>query len=105
MDSSLVSIKIGLRCWIIFSVRPLPFFPETSLAYAESRVMNNSSHEDALGRAFKKWEGSDYGRGEEDDEYFRLCFKDAPPLGEEFAELCERVLGPMLSNQKRLEGA
>jgi exodeoxyribonuclease V gamma subunit len=97
-------LEAMLRVYKAGLLRPLPFFPETSLAYMESRMMKKSSHEDALGRALKEWEGSEYRRGEKDDEYSRLCFKDRPPLRKEFAALSEEIYGPMIKNQKRLEG-
>jgi exodeoxyribonuclease V gamma subunit len=84
--------------------RPLPFFPESSFIYMESRLLKKSSREEAIARARSKWMGSDYSRGEGDDAYFQLCFKDRTPLDEEFEFLSEEVYAPMIRSQQSLEG-
>ncbi|MFC1885230.1 exodeoxyribonuclease V subunit gamma, partial [Thermodesulfobacteriota bacterium] len=83
--------------------RPLPFFPETSFLYAYWREMKKASKEDALEKAYNKWTGGFYSRGEGENEYFKLCFKDDDPLSNEFAAISEEVYEPMISHQERLE--
>jgi len=50
----------------------------------------------ALDAARKKWEGSNYLRGEGTDDYCRLCFSDFDPLDGEFQELSLTIFGPLL---------
>jgi len=79
---------------------PLHFFPETSWAYAQKMTKDGEpveAREDAaLDAARKKWEGSNYLRGEGTDDYCRLCFSDFDPLDGEFQELSLTIFGPLL---------
>lgn len=76
--------------------RPLRFFPRSSFASVEGR---NGSPRD---RALKQWEASEFeafGKGESEDPYMNLCFRNDPdPLGEEFEELAGEVFRPMMAN-------
>lgn len=36
--------------------------------------------------------------------YFKLCFKDTDPLDSEFQTVSLEIFGPMLMNQKQIEG-
>ncbi len=73
---------------------PLHFFPETARVYI-GNLLKGKTGEDALRAASGTWM-SQYGRPEGMDPYFRYCFGEADPLGEEFRELAEAVLRPLL---------
>jgi len=76
---------------------PLPFFPRSSLAYAEC-LHKGKAAQAALADARKCWhpEGSQ-ARGEDEDAYFALAFRHLDsPLDEAFAQLAEAVCMPML---------
>jgi len=78
---------------------PLPFFPESSLAYAEA--VFDGKIETALRRASEKWLGSGYGAaGEGSDPYLDLCYHGTNPLGDEFKKLATDILRPMLEHQR-----
>jgi exodeoxyribonuclease V gamma subunit len=77
--------------------RAVPFFPETSWAYAY-RFQRSGSSDAAKRVAGQVWRGSLYHRGEGDDPYCRLCFRDVPPLDIEFEDLAITVFGPLLRN-------
>lgn len=81
---------------------PLPFFPETSLAYAEALSGGKRSEAEALRKAENTWMGNDRQRGEGDDPYIRLCFGTSPPLDREFQETALAVFGPLLRHRERI---
>ncbi|MDD5697841.1 MAG: exodeoxyribonuclease V subunit gamma [Victivallaceae bacterium] len=62
--------------------RPLPFFPNASLAYASSGDLN---------AARKKWESSDYRRGEGEDAYINQCFGKMLAATPEFEQLAAEI--------------
>lgn len=83
--------------------KPLPFFPQSALAYAEI-FLNGSKGKNPLAEALAKWKGSYRGAGEGDDDYIQLCFHepDRPEniLNAQFQELAIRVYEPLLKNRK-----
>jgi exodeoxyribonuclease V gamma subunit len=82
--------------------RPLPFFPRSSWAYARLRLQKEKPEEEALRRAADTWAGDDYRRGEGEDLYYDLCFRDGDPLDGEFRSLATELFGPLLANQKEI---
>lgn len=77
---------------------PLPFFPRSSLAYAEC-LHAGKSQSDGLRVAEKAWRSDEQaGReGEEANPYFALAFRHVDaPLDAAFARLAEDVCLPML---------
>jgi exodeoxyribonuclease V gamma subunit len=67
-------------------MRPLPLFPESALACV--------TKEAGLNAARNVWH-SNHGRGEGDDPYLRLAFRDCDPLDAEFETLAVAVFGPL----------
>jgi exodeoxyribonuclease V gamma subunit len=80
--------------------RPLKFFPQTALAYAEAALKQESgeSKRDPAGAARLSWEGSSFNRipGECEDAYFDLCFRNVDPLDEDFQQTARAVFEPLL---------
>jgi exodeoxyribonuclease V gamma subunit len=76
---------------------PLPFFPRTSLAYAEARFTGRAPKDRsaALTLAMRQWEGGFRLDAERDDPHLAFLFRDAEPDWEEFADLAARVYGPI----------
>jgi exodeoxyribonuclease V gamma subunit len=79
-------------------VRPLHFFPESSWEYATMLLRRGKSTEEALQRARRKWEKSDYERGESEDPHFQLCFRNTDPLDATFCEIAVNVFQPLLEH-------
>ncbi len=80
--------------------RPLPFFPEASCKYAETRGRNRS-HEDALRSAQNVWTGSEWHPGELDrDFYFQQCFGHT--FDPEFQSIALNVFKPLLEHQRKV---
>lgn len=75
--------------------RPLPLFPEASLAYAQKIQTGKNAYE-ALEEAWKIWIGSDYTPGDKDNPDTRLIYGDTEPDWEEFGNLATRVFLPLL---------
>ncbi len=80
---------------------PLPFFPDTSLAYAEAVIGGKKTEEEALRKADGIWRGNEQIPGEGDDPYFRLCFGTEAPLTRDFRETALEVFEPLLRHRKR----
>ena len=80
--------------------RPLPFFPASSFAFA-----NPKGKKTPMDLAQEKWEGDeagDFGKGDALDPYFNLCFRNAAnPLAEEFEQLAEQIVAPLLALQTK----
>ncbi len=60
--------------------QPVPFFPETSWAYAQERWGRGKPHEKALAAARWVWEGRPERRGESAEAHVARCFGEADPL-------------------------
>lgn len=78
--------------------RPLPFFPESALAYATAKNPWDIS------KACAKWQDgyNDY-PGEGNDRYFRLCFGKQEPFDEDFDRIARLLLVPMLQYRKQVK--
>ncbi|WP_255556578.1 exodeoxyribonuclease V subunit gamma [Methylococcus sp. Mc7] len=76
---------------------PLHFFPKSAWACALKLRQGES---EAAGReARKRWESSDYGRGESEDPAYRQALRgQADPLDGEFLRAAETVFGPLLDH-------
>ena len=77
---------------------PSPFFPATSLAFAELALAEEQQK--ALAAAYKAWNGGYQRTGEGEDVYYHLFFKDQDPLDDHFASLALRIFSPLLENQE-----
>ncbi|MBR9982493.1 MAG: hypothetical protein KFF50_15790, partial [Desulfatitalea sp.] len=76
---------------------PLPFFCNSSYAYAHQRLIKEKSKEAALAAAFSAWSGTAYTDGEAADPYLNRCFARQNPLTEDFETLALAVFEPILS--------
>ncbi|MCP4665372.1 MAG: exodeoxyribonuclease V subunit gamma [Deltaproteobacteria bacterium] len=79
-------------------MRPLHFSPKTSWEYASHVHGKGKPREEALKKALKTWEGSEYSMGEGEDGYYRLCFEEGAPLDREFETRASEILRPLLEN-------
>lgn len=81
--------------------QPLYFFPESSLTFAQA-LNNGKTEKEACYRAFEKWRGNEFIRGEADNEYYRLCFghtEEGTPLEDDrFKELAQLFFKPLLAH-------
>jgi exodeoxyribonuclease V gamma subunit len=84
-------------------IRPVHLFPRASWEYAEVLLERKKSEQKALDRARSTWTGSDYNKGECEDAYYGLCFRDRDPLDSEFQEIATETFGPLLASQKGVE--
>jgi len=76
---------------------PLPFFPESSYAFA-TRMAGKKSVREGLKAAMSKWEGGDFAMGESQDLYYARCFGLGHPLDDAFMDISTRVFQPMLAH-------
>jgi len=73
---------------------PLPFFPESALAYATAKNPRD------LSKARGKWvDGYNDMPGEGSDPYFRLCFGKVDPFDAEFERIAHILLEPLLRHR------
>ncbi|WP_161626601.1 exodeoxyribonuclease V subunit gamma [Desulfatiglans anilini] len=81
---------------------PLPFFPESSMAFAEGVLKKGERREAALKRARRQWEEDAFSKGECTDPYFDLCFGGGDPLDKAFQDLALDLCGPLLEHEEKL---
>ncbi len=84
--------------------KPLPFFPETSLAYAKAHLGKKLPVALALENARARWTGNPYQphSGESEDDYFQLCFGKVDPLDDHFRTLAIEIFGPLLTAMEKI---
>jgi exodeoxyribonuclease V gamma subunit len=83
--------------------KPLHFFPNASLEYAQQKQLKGKSQTTALKMAQKKWLSTDFARGESDDPYYDICFKMLDPFDASFQEIAKTVFQPLLANCTEIE--
>ena len=72
--------------------QPLKLFPRCSFAYASAV---DRKKEFPLNDAEKEWFTSIFARGEEEDVWFRFCFRHSDPLDENFVKLSCQFFAPL----------
>lgn len=83
--------------------QPLPFFPEASFACADRLLNKKGTEDEAVLSAGQVWHGSESGRqrGEAEDPYYRLCYKNINPLqgpaADRFLALAVRFFKPLFA--------
>lgn len=80
---------------------PLPFYNQSSYAYAYQILVNDRPPRVALSLAERTWYGSSYSQGppgEANDPYHRLCFRCTPDLAEAFQTMALRIFEPLISS-------
>ncbi len=83
---------------------PAHFFPESSRVYAQQVVEKERPELEALKKAYNTWLGNDYKRGEVEDLYYSLCFRNSNPIDSEFQEIALEVYEPMIESQRKVKG-
>jgi len=102
-ESKALLKKILSRYWNGL-VKPLPFFPDSGYRYAIDILQKQKTEDDALRTARNCWRGSDFSRGESEDQYFRRCFGTTDPLDEQFQNLALEIFEPLLSHMSQITG-
>ena len=100
MDNSRKILERLLTIYWEGLIKPIHFFPESSWEYVNRVIEKCKPVEDALKNARNNWLGSDYSRGECEDLYYQLCFKNSDPIDDEFQDLAMEIFGPMIEVQK-----
>ena len=77
---------------------PIHFFPEASLEYVQQVQKKINNQQRALLHAKRKWQGSEYKRGEIEDPYYQRCFKNTDPIDESFEKIAKRIYLPLLAH-------
>ncbi|HEY5345927.1 MAG TPA: exodeoxyribonuclease V subunit gamma [Verrucomicrobiae bacterium] len=95
-------LKQLLEIYLLGLTKPLPFFPVSSFAFAAAKGKKTPADS-----AQEKWDGDDFGdfnAGDSQDTYFNLCFRNAAnPLDEEFEQLAQQIVNPLLAHQTEEE--
>ena len=62
------------------------------------------SAENALRKAYGNWMGGHYSvRGEIEDLYYKLCFRNIDPIDPEFQETALEVFRPIVASQRKIK--
>ena len=84
---------------------PLPFFPESSYAFAlhqpqpsaiEEAGDDERSESKGMIEARKKWISGKYHQGEGEDSAYQLCFREEPFLNTEFERIAREIYVPFI---------
>ncbi|AAM72301.1 MAG TPA: exodeoxyribonuclease V subunit gamma [Chlorobaculum sp.] len=79
---------------------PLPFFPRTSLAWAEKAEKPEADRRKA---ALGQWlDGFGGIEGEGNDPAIRRCFGQEPPFGDRFKSIADKLLLPMIEHEGKV---
>ena len=81
---------------------PVRFFPKSSWDYTVTCFEKQKPHDHALQAARNTWMGNDYVRGECEDPYYQLCFRNTDPLNSEFEQTAMDIFTPLLAHQKEV---
>ena len=80
---------------------PLPFFPQTTLAYLEALL--KSSEEIAQKAAVKEWTGDgEYKTGEQENPYYKICYRHQHLFQTGFERIGQDVIRPLIEAQKKV---
>jgi exodeoxyribonuclease V gamma subunit len=86
--------------------QPLYFFPESGLTFVKNLRQGKKENE-ALLKALNTWQGSDFGQGEVENEYYKLCFRSleskTPLENEGFKSLAKQFFEPLLGHLQAME--
>ena len=92
-----------LRVWWQGLATPLPFFPESSLAFASVVARSGDEEDGALEAARVKaeevWLGTPFRRGERLDPYLGLVHDGGEPLADRFEDLATELLVPLAGSR------
>jgi exodeoxyribonuclease V gamma subunit len=75
--------------------RPLHFFPDSAFAYVEAARQGKP---DPRSAARTRWEGTEYQRGECEESYYQMVFRDHDPLDDEFVTAADAVFLPLFAH-------
>ncbi|MBW2100744.1 MAG: exodeoxyribonuclease V subunit gamma, partial [Deltaproteobacteria bacterium] len=96
LENLLEKYRLGL-------LKPLSFFPESSMEYARLVIEKNKPAQEALRSVEKIWKGNDHRQGECSDLYHHRCFGNGEPLDSNFEKIAIEIFSPILRNQKELD--
>jgi exonuclease V gamma subunit len=60
------------------------------------------SPQEALLKTQNTWQGSEYSRGEGEDAYYQLCFRNTNPMDSDFQKISKKILSPLLMHQSEI---
>jgi exodeoxyribonuclease V gamma subunit len=81
---------------------PLPFFPNTSYAFAQA-IHKGKSEQEALHKAAIDWNGDSYTiKGEKNDPYNLLCCRNINLATSRFMETAKTIFLPALEFQEKI---
>jgi len=100
-------LQTYLECYWDGLHRPIPFFEQSSHAYAYQRLVRETSHRSAMASALKQWQGDLYRTGEGQDPHNQRCFNldnfsHALPPG--FEETALTLFKPVFDHCRPLRG-
>jgi exodeoxyribonuclease V gamma subunit len=95
-------LELLLEIYLDGLSKPVHFFPESSFGYAQALIEKGQSEDMALQKALAIWNGSEFSRGEREDESHRLCFGKTIPLDDSFRQMALISFEPLLRTREKL---
>jgi len=102
VENSETILKELLEIYKAGLVKPIHFFPKSSWVFVLETLEKKRSPHEALLKSHATWVGSAYSRGESEDAYYQLCFKNISPLDSEFQRVSKIIFGPLLMHQSEI---
>jgi exodeoxyribonuclease V gamma subunit len=82
-------------------LQPLPFFPQSALAFVKA-LHRGKSTEESFDKAWLAWRGNEFALGGAENEYYQLNFgqldQNAPLKDQRFPVLAQKFFEPLLNN-------
>lgn len=82
---------------------PVPFFPDASYVYAQTRFKQKMDPADALLRAKRTWDGNNFMPGAKQDPYNRRLFHSSNPIDTTFELLAMTMFEPLLNHMSEID--
>jgi exodeoxyribonuclease V gamma subunit len=102
VENSETILKELLEIYKAGLIKPIHFFPKSSWVFVLETLEKKRSPHEALLKSHRTWIGNAYSRGESEDAYYQLCFKNTNPLDSEFQRVSKKIFGPLLMHQSEI---
>ena len=102
VENSETILKELLEIYRVGLIKPIHFFPKSSWVFVHETLEKKRSPQGALLRTQNTWQGNEYTRGESEDAYYQLCFRNINPVDSEFQKISKKIFGPLLMHQSEI---
>lgn len=102
VENSEAILKELLEIYRVGLIKPIHFFPKSSWVFVHETLEKKRSPQEALLKTQNTWQGSEYSRGEGEDAYYQLCFRNTNPVDSDFQKISKKIFSPLLMHQSEI---